>query len=569
MKKIIISIVILVTCFASLVSQDIINGSQLNDDPAQERFAKLPSGCTVFTISRGGSVFFGGNDDYINPDSYFWIDKGDEKNYGVIWIGQPDNVQQGVNEKGLAYDANGLPRVDVNPHTERIPVSGGYTSYPIYIMHECATVDEVISWINAHQWHSYMHDQMQFADAKGDAVIISAGKDGELVFTRKPSGDGFLVSTNFNVANTANSYGYPCWRYEKAQELLGQLLSKKEQLTPLDATNILEAVHMERGASWTIESLVADLVNGVIYLYYYYQYDHPVVLNVKDELSNPGKAGPLSSLFPDDVQQEASRRYNQAQAGARLGKVIGISWIGIILVSLVLLFSFTDYHKKGMWFWITTVIVFGPIGLLAKILAAPNQREYYWKTAMVETIGNIIPIVVSYTLALVVIILATLARGTSWQLQIAAMFGLPLITGWLIFHGLFLAHASTENFGRFLIHRLPQVLVTTFLGLAGTFAISMPLVSKSLNISQLLPLSPWAVVTWWAIVVLSALFGGLLIFFYERWAVKRSFVAWSILAGNPGKVITPSWRRLWWWILISSVVLFAGLITGVMLNKIL
>jgi hypothetical protein len=29
----------------------------------------VPSGCTVFTISKGEQVFFGGNDDYINPDS--------------------------------------------------------------------------------------------------------------------------------------------------------------------------------------------------------------------------------------------------------------------------------------------------------------------------------------------------------------------------------------------------------------------------------------------------------------------------------------------------------------------
>jgi hypothetical protein len=410
---------------------------------------------------------------------------------------------------------------------------------------------------------------MQFADATGDAVIISAGKDRELVFTRKPSGEGFLVSTNFNVANTANSYGYPCWRYEKAQELLGQLLNKKEQLTPMDATNVLEAVHMEKGASWTIESLVADLVNGVVYLYYYYQYEHPVVLNVKDELSNPRKAGPLSSLFPDDVKQEASRRYNQAQTGARLSKVIGISWIAIILVSLVLLFSITAYHKKGIGFWVIAVVILGPIALLVKLLAAPNHGTNYWRTALVETMGNIIPIVVSYTIALVVIILVTLTRGDSWQLQVAMMFGLPLFTGWLLFHGPFLAPASADNFGRFLIHRLPQVLVTTFLGLAGTFTISMPLVNKSLNMSQLFPLSPWAVVTWWAIVVLGALAGGLLVFFYERWAVKRGFQAWSILAGNPGEVITPTWRKLWLWIPISTMILLAGLIGGVMLNKIL
>jgi hypothetical protein len=259
----------------------------------------IPSGCTVFTVSKGDRVFFGGNDDYINPDSYYWVDPGDARNYGAIWIGTPDNVQQGVNEKGLAYDANGLPRADTNPHPEREPVSGGYTSYPIHILHECATVQEVIEWVNAHQWHSYMHDQMQFADAGGDAVIISAGVDGEVVFTRKPSGDGFLVSTNFNVANPANGFGYPCWRYDTAQELLGQLVNQGSALTAQNATAVLDAVHTDGGSSWTIESLVADLPNGIIYLYYFYQYDKPVVIKVVEEIAKAPAPGPLSRLFPD------------------------------------------------------------------------------------------------------------------------------------------------------------------------------------------------------------------------------------------------------------------------------
>jgi hypothetical protein len=92
-----------------------------------------PSGCTVFTVSKGDQVFFGGNDDYITPDSYYWVDPGDAQ---------------------------------------------------------------------------------------------SAGADGELVFTHKPRGDGFLVSTNFNVANPANSFSYPCWRYDTARERLAGLLDQ-------------------------------------------------------------------------------------------------------------------------------------------------------------------------------------------------------------------------------------------------------------------------------------------------------------------------------------------------------
>lgn len=270
----------------------------------------ISSGCTVFTVSKGDQVFFGGNDDYINPDSYYWVDPGTGDNYGAIWIGTRDNVQQGVNEKGLAYDANGLPRVDTNPHPEREPVSGGYSSYPIHILQECATVEEVISWVTTHQWHSYMHDQMHFADATGDAVIISAGANGEIVFTRKPPGNGFLVSTNFNVANP-NSGNYPCYRYETASKKLERLVSQDNNLTVQDAVNVLDAVHVEEDTSWTIESMVADLPHGIVYLYYFYQYDKPVVLNVMEEITNPRADGPLSKLFPEDVQQEATRRYQR------------------------------------------------------------------------------------------------------------------------------------------------------------------------------------------------------------------------------------------------------------------
>ena len=50
----------------------------------QEQF---PSGCSVITISKGGSIFFGGNDDSNNPDQYYWVEPGDSSRYGVIWIG--------------------------------------------------------------------------------------------------------------------------------------------------------------------------------------------------------------------------------------------------------------------------------------------------------------------------------------------------------------------------------------------------------------------------------------------------------------------------------------------------
>lgn len=560
MKKLLLSNLFMLIAAFEICAQPIYSGEP--DD--SEIFYP---GCSIITVSKGDSVFFGGNDDYINPDSYYWVEPGDSTRYGVIWIGTPDNPQQGVNEKGLAYDANGLPRFDINPHNERIPVEGEYYHHFIMqIMHECSTVEEVISWANLHQHYPYMHDQLHFADATGDAVIISAGENGEMVFTRKPPGDGFLISTNFNVANYSNSYGYPCWRYDKASEMLVPLLEKEGALGYRDLTAIMDAVHLEKGSSWTIETMVADLVNGVVYIYYFFQYDRPVVLNVKNELSNPREPGPLSKLFPEDVQKEAARRYHAARANLRTNWIVGISWPVVLLSSLILLLFSKGLFIRGFRFWITAVIFLGPVALIAGFFALKKCKTTFYGKAIIETLGDLIPIVISFTLSISILILSMLNGGVSWQIQVITVFGLPIILG-LIFHTVFLAPVSRRNAGRFLLQCLPLVLVTTLTGMGGIFPVALPLVNKSLNISLLIPLSPLTVLTWWAIVVLGALPGGLLIFLFQRWAIIKGFRAWNILTSGEGEIIIPKWGNLWWWALICTGILSAGLLIGVLFVK--
>jgi hypothetical protein len=523
----------------------------------------IPSGCTVFTVSKGDRVFFGGNDDYINPDSYYWVDPGGTQGYGAIWVGDPDNVQQGVNEKGLAYDANGLPRVDVNPHTERIPVSGGYTSYPIQILGECATVEEVIEWVNTHQWHSYMHDQLHFADATGDAVIISAGADGEVVFTRKPLGDGYLVSTNFNVADPSNGY-YPCWRYETAQEMLGELVDQGGELTSQDATNVLDAVHTEGGASWTIESMVADLPNGIVYLYYFHQFDQPVILNVAEEIASARAGGPLSNLFPEDVKQEATRRYQHIQSQKSRYEVLGKVWLGLVLASLVVLLICSIKKRMGLIFWLPVVVILGPLGLLIWLVAGRKRRASNWQAILVEAAGDVIPTIMSFITVVVVLVLIPWASGST-LLQLLLIFSLPLFIGWLLFQGPMLTFATKKGYLNTLFQRLPHTWVIANLGIAGIFALATPLVNMSLQ----LPLPPWTVVAWWAFAVMSTLVAMLLLLPYEAWSVCRGYQGWYILAGWEGEVTSASWRRLWWWILLSNATLICGVAGYVFIQQVL
>ena len=518
-----------------------------------------PRGCTIFTVSQGDRVFFGGNDDYINRDSTYWVDPGSDTRYGAIYFGEPDNVQQGFNEKGLAYDANGLSEAPVNSHPGRKPVYGGYTSYPIQILRECATVEEVIAWVQEHRWHQAMRDQLHFADATGDAVVISAGPDGKVAFTRKPAGDGFLVSTNFNLANPSNG-SYPCWRYARAEKMLSRIESEGE-LTVERMASIMEAVHVEGPRGWTLYSVVADLRQRLVYVYFMFQYDAPIVLSVDEQIARPHPSRPLSELLPEETQRRADQAYQRLMTSPTRCNTAGFIWLGLVAVSLVTLFLVVRPGRRGRVVWVPVVAVLGPAGLLVWLIVTRGRRT----GTLVEAAGDLPPYVVGMVAALLTVVLAS-AIGQTSPLHLIAFYGFPLTIGMFLYQAPLLARATKSSYARTVLSRLPAVLVSTNLALAGLLAISLPLISWHLNYCGF---STLTVLPWWAIVVLGVLGGGLLLCIYHTWAARRGFTTWSALLWDAGEtdngtttIPAPSWRHLWLWILLSFAALVAGMTVG-------
>jgi hypothetical protein len=124
--------------------------------------------------------------------------------------------------------------------------------------------------------------------------------------------------------------------FDLAQEIPGKLLTGKAPVTHLEIAGVMDAVLVSSGSTWTIETMVADLVKGIVYVYFFYQYDRPLVLNVRQKLANPREPGPLSMLFPHDVPDEAARRYKVVRMNVVVGKLAGISWPALMVLSLIL-----------------------------------------------------------------------------------------------------------------------------------------------------------------------------------------------------------------------------------------
>lgn len=281
----------------------------------------IAKACTILTATQDDTILFGNNEDFSNPNTYYWVVPSQKGTYAGVYFGFDDFWPQGgVNEMGLAFDINALPKIPLNPHPE-LPSLDNYEGY--IVLQNCATVDEAIDLLKKFNWGEAMRGQIHIADANGDAVVIGAGSDGEIFFTRKEMGDGFFVSTNFNLAFTPEDERMElCWRYDKAVELLK--IGIDGFLTVDFIRDVLDAVHVEGAYSNTLYSNVFDLRNGVIYLYYFHQYDEVVKLNVADEIVSTTEPVPLKNLFSDKIVERASKEHSGYVFQDRIGNILEI-----------------------------------------------------------------------------------------------------------------------------------------------------------------------------------------------------------------------------------------------------
>ena len=178
-------------------------------------------------------------------------------------------------------------------------------------MSHSANVDEVIAYAREFNWGYSVSFQVLFADASGDAVIISGGPDGELAFTRKPKENGYLIGTNFNRADPENRFGsFPCRRYDTVEATL-ETIEEESSLNVESFRTILDATHVEGAGENTLYSNIFDLRNGILYLYYWHQFDEVLTLNVAEQINSGMHLTHLTDLFSPETVSQAEDEYQQ------------------------------------------------------------------------------------------------------------------------------------------------------------------------------------------------------------------------------------------------------------------
>ena len=307
-----------------------------------------PHSCTIFTAVQGETVLFGDNWDWHDGDLVIGFYPPSANGYGSIHFGYKKGDGQSysrvVNDQGLAWAVNSIPKGKVNPHPEK-PYSHAEDNYFSTISKQAATVEDAIRIAQSFDFEHDLGIQIHIADASGDAVVIGPGRDGEIVFTRKPTGEGYLLSTNFNLAIPEK--GPVDFRWDTATAMLDSL-GESQTLTPEFAGKILQAVHLKTLTTHTLFSNVVDLKNGDIYIHYMSQYDEAVKLNIADELAKGQRVIEARSLFPKNIAEAGDTSYHAFETRFRVAQVtVILIGLGVITLGVTILIKKIRRKKEN------------------------------------------------------------------------------------------------------------------------------------------------------------------------------------------------------------------------------
>lgn len=255
--------------------------------------------CTGFLIADGGRVLAGNNEDFWNCDTKMWIAPSAEGRYGGIYFGHDfEYAQGGMNEKGLFFDGFATARNPIESRPDRKAYAGNIIEE---VMATCATVDEAVAYLSKYDLLFLERAMLFFADRSGAAVIVEGD-----VFLRKKG--RFQVVTNYYQSKYEGRES-PCPRYRKAAAMLEKSGSVDLKL----CRDVLDAVHVE-GPTPTQYSNVCDLESGMVYLYFFHDFENPVVFDLAEELEKGARKEDIPSLFErNDAFEEFKAKREREQ----------------------------------------------------------------------------------------------------------------------------------------------------------------------------------------------------------------------------------------------------------------
>jgi hypothetical protein len=264
------------------------------------------SACTGFTYDDEDNVFACHNEDpgLINFNLRFFPPEDDKHGrvffeFGVV---QPDGRTVmmpwgAMNDQGYWWSSLSTPYLKPLNSTDKPDFNNPDCYYKDHIgeycIAECSTVVEAIDIAKDYNHNSMSTYQVFNADKTGNSAI----NEGDDIIYKEGN---FQVVSNFlqshpELGDEANGFE----RYDTAVSMLEEMTQPSVEYF----RDICNATHL----AGTVYSIICDLENQIIYIYYLHDFEKQVVIDLNEELQKGEHHIYLGSLFEPDANQPPAK----------------------------------------------------------------------------------------------------------------------------------------------------------------------------------------------------------------------------------------------------------------------
>lgn len=254
--------------------------------------------CSTYKVTVNGSTMYGMNYDTWFDHPRIWFET---EGYGAVFSGanyQGGNdltPQSGMNEFGLSFGtlATATPENGkVSPNKKQISSRSFYLKD---ILHNCKTVEEVKAYIEEYDHSSLSNDVFIYTDKSGQYLIVEP-------YTMTLGNENKYVLANFCPSTIIDFSTIKQQRYINGTTFL----NNKIDTSIAFCTALSDTMHVCRNkiGDGTLLTSIYDLNKGIVYLYFYHDYNHMVAFNLKEELAKGNHSFEIPSLFPANAEYQ-------------------------------------------------------------------------------------------------------------------------------------------------------------------------------------------------------------------------------------------------------------------------
>ncbi len=257
-------------------------------------------GCSMFKITMYGKTIVGNNEDYWNPNTRIWFERGKGHEYGVAFVGYNDFWPQGgMNQAGLVFDGFAMPYLAINDTLGKKELKADFLKD---IMKKCTTVDDVKKYFAQYNLTGLETSMFLFIDKTGKYLIV----EGDSLIS---GNNQYYVLSNFYPSQVKDESKINIPIYQKGKRLLESCRDTSISF----CASVMDTMHQEtKWGGGTLYTTLYDLKDGIIYLYSFHDYNYVVKFNLTQEFEKGDHILVIPKLFPGNNKgMEFLNDYNE------------------------------------------------------------------------------------------------------------------------------------------------------------------------------------------------------------------------------------------------------------------